>query len=124
MLFKYATRAEVDRGCFLAHDLKDGAIATAKNGFSVVGAVPITRGEGAEFPGTNGNYITLPVGGRLNKTELSFVIEFWPNFAANDGAVHNIFVSSYSVISLVAGGKICLGDMTGNQALTKRVIAV
>jgi len=74
---RYTTPAERMRGCFAAESFEDAALLR-RNGGEVVGAVPVLPGRGAVFPGTNGNYITYDVAGRLNKDQISILVEFWP----------------------------------------------
>jgi len=58
----------------------------AKNRGTVAGVVPIDFG--ATFPAVVGNYISYEVSSILNRIAISFVLDFYPNFAANDGAAH------------------------------------
>ena len=84
MLCLNSLPAERARGCRFAEKF-ESPTAVAKNRGTVVGAVPILPGKGADFPGTVGNHITYPCGSILNKSALSVVIDFIPNFAADDG---------------------------------------
>jgi len=90
LLNKYAPPAERSRGCVFAEGFEN-ATNLAKNGGTVVGTVPIPPGKGAVYPGTNGNYIWYPCESLLNRSVVNFVVEFWPEYASNDGAFHFFF---------------------------------
>jgi len=93
LLHKFATPAEVQRGCLASLNLKAGATDCAKSGITVTGAVPLVFNVGAIFPGTNGNYLSFGGYGTF-KTVNSIKAEFNPNFAANDGVLHYLVDST------------------------------
>jgi len=90
MLCLNSLPAERARGCRFAEKF-ESPTAVAKNRGTVVGAVPILPGKGADFSGADGNAITYPMSCILNKNVLNFVIEFTPDFASNDGTTRIIF---------------------------------
>lgn len=99
MLTKNAKIAEVQRGCVFAENFNN-AIDIAKNGGTITGALEFGNKGGAYFDGTN-DYIAYPNSpASFGSGLFSAVVEFTPDFAANDGVAHTFFANAAATTNL------------------------
>jgi len=94
LLHKYAMPAEVMRGCVFAQNFINATSTdVARNGGTVFGTVSFGSGKGVYCLGTAGNYLSYVSAGVFIKSVISFVIEFWPTYGADDGVERKIIDS-------------------------------
>lgn len=118
-IFQSSFPAERMRGAKLVEDFRD-ALTVARNGWTAVGSPTYAKDGGVVLNGTT-QCLTHPLVGELYSPSLTIHIEFWPTFAADDGAPHYILDTT--------GGRTIVTKEATNALLiymgsTTRVISV
>lgn len=90
-LVQNCTAAERMRGCTFAETFRDSA-SIALNGGTIIGTPTVK--DGINLNGTTDRVTYNLTGTEFKSTEISFVIEFVPDFAADDGVNHYLFDST------------------------------
>lgn len=108
-IFQSSFPAERMRGAKLVEDFRD-ALTVARNKWTAFGAPTYAQAGGVILNGTT-QYLTRPLGLELSGGVQTWHLEFYPTFAANDGADHYLISAPFGEAGRVSAQKTAVGGI-------------